>query len=98
MKFYIYRHIRLDTGTPFYVGKRSRKAILSGPKEERVLRAKKASAAAAKLKSEKVVNIKTGEIFNSIKEASKTTKYSNTQLGRILKGWYANNTDLRKVG
>lgn len=80
------------------VKEKLRKTILSGPKEERVLRAKKASAVAAKLKSERIVNIKTGEIFNSIKEAAKTTKYSSSQLGRILKGWYANNTDLRKVG
>lgn len=57
-----------------------------------------ATLAAATKKRQKVINIKTGQIFESIKEAAKSVNLSNVQLGRLLKNWYPNYTDLRKVG
>lgn len=101
-KYYIYRHIRLDTNEPFYIGKgtKANKNFLVHKDEAKQKMSisrtgKKLSDSHIKNLSKKVQNIVSGEVFDSPKIVADMHGWKANVFRNRLSGNAKNETDYR---
>ena len=89
----VYRHIRLDTNDVFYIGIEldSKNKISASAKGF----SKSARKNAFEKLSKKVIDIELNIIYNSIREASLNSNFSETTIRRFLNNKYPNKTNLK---